>query len=206
MGAEIKGFEKAFEKTKNPHQAYTVDKMSTTIVRILDALAKDEEIFKLLYYVDANSLKKDINKDIVAKDVFENGRLIKNKDKFQKIRAYPFNPEPAEEQDISIRVYYSNGSFENANVYSRSQLTIDIICSHDVWLTSDTGADGNNIKLIRPYAIMRRVNDVLQSLEMDKLPAPTGYSHLTVNSSFECIRIYAKDMSIEKDGGNSDFS
>lgn len=203
MGAQIKGFEKAFEK--NPNQAYTVDKMSTTIVRILDALASDEEIFKLLYYIDANSLKKDISKDVIAKDVFENRRLIKNKDKFQKIRAYPFNPEPAEEQDVSIRVYYSNGNFEEANVYSRSQLTIDIICSHDVWLTSDEGVDGN-IKLIRPYAIMRRVNDVLQSLKMDKLPTPTGYSHLTVNSVFECIRIYAKDVSIEKDGGNSDFS
>ncbi len=203
MGAQIKGFEKAFEKS--PHQAYTVDKMSTTIVRILDALADDEEIFKLLYYMDANSLKKNINDDVVAKDVFKNKRMIKNKDKFQKIRAYPFNPEPAEEQDVSIRVYYSNGSFTDANVYSRSQLTIDIICSHDVWLTSDEGVDGN-IKLIRPYAIMRRVNDVLQSLKMDKLPAPTGYSHLTVNSVFECIRIYAKDVSIEKDGGNSDFS
>lgn len=203
MGAQIKGFEKAFEK--NPHQAYTVDKMSTTIVRILDALADDEEIFKLLYYMDANSLKKNINDDVVAKDVFKNKKMIKNKDKFQKIRAYPFNPEPAEEQDVSIRVYYSNGSFTDANVYSRSQLTIDIICSHDVWLTSDEGVDGN-IKLIRPYAIMRRVNDVLQSLKMDKLPVPTGYSHLTVNSVFECIRIYAKDVSIEKDGGNSDFS
>lgn len=203
MGAQIKGFEKAFEKS--PHQAYTVDKMSTTIVRILDALADDEEIFKLLYYIDANSLKKNINDDVVAKDVFKNKRMIKNKDKFQKIRAYPFNPEPAEEQDVSIRVYYSNGSFTDANVYSRSQLTIDIICSHDVWLTSDEGVDGN-IKLIRPYAIMRRVNDVLQSLKMDKLPVPTGYSHLTVNSVFECIRIYAKDVSIEKDGGNSDFS
>lgn len=203
MGAQIKGFEKAFEKS--PHQAYTVDKMSTTIVRILDALADDEEIFKLLYYMDANSLKKNINDDVVAKDVFKNKRMIKNKDKFQKIRAYPFNPEPAEEQDVSIRVYYSNGSFTDANVYSRSQLTIDIICSHDVWLTSDEGVDGN-IKLIRPYAIMRRVNDVLQSLKMDKLPVPTGYSHLTVNSVFECIRIYAKDVSIEKDGGNSDFS
>ena len=203
MGAQIKGFEKAFEKS--PYQAYTVDKMSTTIVRILEALSKDEEIFKLLYYTDANALKKNISDDNDAKKVFEEGLQIKNKSEFQKIRAYPFNPTPAEEQDISIRVYYSNGSFTDSNVYSRNQLTIDIICSHDVWLTSDNGTDGN-IKLIRPYALMRRVNDVLQSLKMDKLPVPTGYSHLTVNSVFECIRIYAKDVAIEKDGGNSDFS
>ena len=198
MGAKIKNFDINFDAEI---REFTVDKMSTNIVRIMDKLAGNEDVFKLLYYLDGSSLKKDLKDDPIAKAIFDKKSIIKNKDENQKIKAFPFDPEPATEETILIRVYYSNGNIEADGVYSNSQINIDIICSHDYWLTSDS-----ELKLIRPYALMSRINQLLTEDKMDKLPRPTAFKQLTVNSKFECLRLYTRAVAIESDGGTSEFS
>lgn len=198
MGATIKGFEESL-KDKTEIQAYTVDKLSTAVVRVLDKLAQDEEIFKLLYYRDDLALRHDLQTDPVALEEFQKRSIIKNKNKIQYIRAFPFSSEPTITEDVSIRVYFANGAISNANVYSKSTLVIDVICSHNLWLTS-----GKDIKLVRPYALVSRINKLLEDEKVNKLPTPTGFSHLTVNSVFECIRIYAETVDIEDGGSDGD--
>lgn len=198
MGATIKGFEESL-KNKTEIQAYTMDKMSNAVVRVLDKLAQDEEIFKLLYYRDDISLRYDLQNDPVALEAFNNRSIIKNKNDMQYIKAYPFSSEPTTTEDVSIRVYFSNGAMSEANVYSKATVTIDVICSHNLWLTS-----GKDIKLVRPYALVSRINKLLEDEKVNKLPTPTGFSHLTVNSVFECIRIYAETVDIEDGGSDGD--
>lgn len=198
MGATIKNFDVNFDKSI---QEFTIDKMSTNIVRIMDKLASDEDVFKLLYYLDSTSLKKKLSDDTVAKGIFDTKGIIKNKGQYQKIKAFPFDPEPATEENILIRVYYANGNFTADGNYSTSQLNIDIICSHDYWLTSD-----ENLKIVRPYAVLLRIAKLLTEDKIDRLPKPTAFKQLTVNSKYECLRLYTSMTAVESDGGASEFN
>ena len=195
MGATIKGFDDAYNGSEI--QAYTVDKLSTAVVRVLNALAEDEEIFKLLYFEKDDSLGIDLVTSPQAQAIFTSKRILKNKDEEQRLAPYPFNPKVQSEHQAFIRVYFNQGSIDNAGFTSSTQVNIDIIVSHGLWLTADSK---QKIKLIRPYAIMSRVIRVLESYgKKDKLPVPSGFTHLTVNEDFECIRIYANMLSTEKE-------
>lgn len=200
MGMPTKNYQMMLDEEAEI-QAYTIDKMSTAIVRIMDALKGDEDIFKLLYYKDSKSLGKPL--DDKAKEIFEKGLIAKDKDDNQKIKAYPFDPEPALSEGIFIRVYFSDGALGKDEVYSKSQLNLDIICSHDMWLTSDSSS---KVRIIRPYGLLNRINKLLTKEKKDKLPVPTGFTHLTVNSKFECLRIYLDTVAIEKGGDKVDSS
>lgn len=200
MGMPTKNYQ-MFLDEQAEIQAYTIDKMSTAIVRIMDKLKTDEDIFKLLYYKDAKSLGKPL--DAKAKDIFDKGLIIKDKDDNQLIKAYPFDPEPAISEGIFIRVYFSDGALGKDEVYSKNQLNLDIICSHDLWLTSDSSS---KVKIIRPYGLLNRINKLLTEDKKDKLPVPIGFTHLTVNSKFECVRIYLDTVAIEKGGDKVDSS
>ncbi|MDN6160233.1 MAG: hypothetical protein L0I85_03565, partial [Staphylococcus equorum] len=138
-----------------------------------------------------------------AKKVFDDGLIIKEKDDNQKIKAYPFDPEPAISEGIFVRIYFSDGTLGKDGVYSKSQLNLDIICSHDMWLTSDSES---KVKIVRPYGLMSRINQILTKERVDKLPVPIGFTHLTVNSKFECIRVYLDTIAIEKGGDKVDSS
>ena len=191
MGMSTKNYQMMLDEQAEI-QAYTIDKMSTAIVRIMDTLKEDEDIFKLLYFKDAKSLGRPL--DTEAKKVFDNGLIIKEKDDNQKIKAYPFDPEPAISEGIFVRIYFSDGTLGKDGVYSKSQLNLDIICSHDMWLTSDSES---KVKIVRPYGLMSRINQILTKERVDKLPVPIGFTHLTVNSKFECIRVYLDTIAIE---------
>lgn len=81
MGATIKGFDDAYNGSEI--QAYTVDKLSTAVVRVLNALAEDEEIFKLLYFEKDDSLGIDLVTNPQAQAIFTSKRIktkTKNKD------------------------------------------------------------------------------------------------------------------------------
>lgn len=196
MGAKINGFDKYYS-LDSEIQAFTVDKLSNAVTRIIDRLARDEEIFKLLYFEDDRALGNNMNDNKIAMSVFKNGDIAKSKSVNQRITPYPFNPSVQETHQAFIRVYFNQGTIDKAGYTSKNQVNIDIIVSHSLWLTSDPE---NKLRLIRPYAIMSRVIDVLESEKIDKLPVPTGFNHLTVNEHFECIRIYANLISTEKEG------
>ena len=188
-----------FDKYVNPEaeiQAFTTDKLSNAVVRIMDRLAVDEEIFKLLYFEDEVSLKYDLDNEPEAKDVFNKKLIAKHGSDSQRIKPYPFNPVAQEKHQSFIRIYFNQGSIDRGGYTSKNQVNIDIIVSHGLWLTSDPN---KQLKLIRPYALMSRIIDILESEKIDKLPVPTGFTHLTVNEQFECIRIYANLVSVEKE-------
>lgn len=195
MGATINNYDKYLNEDSEI-QAFTVDKLSNAVVRIMEALAGDEEIFKLLYFEDEKAMKYDLDKLPKEKDIFEKKYIIKHGNENQRIKPSPFNSVAQEKHECFIRVYFNQGSIDKGGFIAKNQVNIDIIVSHGLWLTSDPE---KQLKLIRPYAIMSRVIDVLESESIDKLPTPTGYSHLTVNEQFECIRIYANLISTEKE-------
>lgn len=195
MGASISNFDK-YMNGDAEIQAFTTDKLSNAVVRIMDRIASDEDIFKLLYFEDEKSLSYNLNSLPEAKKVFDEKHIIKNGSDSQRVKPYPFNSIAQEKHQCFIRIYFNQGSIDKGGFIANNQINIDIIVSQGLWLTSDPS---KKLKLIRPYAIMSRLIDVLESERMDRLPKPTGYSHLTVNEKFECIRIYANLTSTEKE-------
>lgn len=195
MGASIKNYDKFVNETAEI-QAFTVDKLSNAVVRVMDKIAEDEEIFKLLYFEDEKSLKYDLDENPVAKEAFEKKLIIKHNSDSQRIKPNPFNSKAQEKHECFVRIYFNQGSIDKGGFIAKNQMNIDIIVSHGLWLTTDPD---KQLKLVRPYAIMSRIIDILESEKIDKLPTPTGYTHLTVNEKFECIRIYANLISTEKE-------
>lgn len=195
MGASINNFDK-YVNSDAEIQAFTTDKLSNAVVRIMDRIASDEDIFKLLYFEDEKSLSYNLNNLPEAKKVFDEKHIIKNGSDSQRVKPYPFNSIAQEKHQCFIRIYFNQGSIDKGGFIAKNQINIDIIVSQGLWLTSDPS---KKLKLIRPYAIMSRLIDILESERMDRLPKPTGYSHLTVNEKFECIRIYANLTSTEKE-------
>lgn len=195
MGASINNFDK-YMNSDAEIQAFTTDKLSNAVVRIMDRIASDEDIFKLLYFEDEKSLSYNLNNLPKAKKAFDEKHIIKNGSDSQRVKPYPFNSIAQEKHQCFIRIYFNQGSIDKSGFIAKNQINIDIIVSQGLWLTSDPS---KKLKLVRPYAIMSRLIDILESERMDRLPKPTGYSHLTVNEKFECIRIYANLTSTEKE-------
>ena len=195
MGASINNFDK-YMNSDAEIQAFTTDKLSNAVVRIMDRIASDEDIFKLLYFEDEKSLSYNLNNLPKAKKAFDEKHIIKNGSDSQRVKPYPFNSIAQEKHQCFIRIYFNQGSIDKGGFIAKNQINIDIIVSQGLWLTSDPN---KQLKLVRPYAIMSRLIDILESERMDRLPKPTGYSHLTVNEKFECIRIYANLTSTEKE-------
>ena len=195
MGASINNFDK-YMNGDAEIQAFTTDKLSNAVVRIMDRIASDEDIFKLLYFEDEKSLSYNLNNLPEAKKVFDKKHIVKNGSDSQRVKPYPFNSIAQEKHQCFIRIYFNQGSIDKSGFIAKNQINIDIIVSQGLWLTSDPS---KRLWLVRPYAIMSRLIDILESERMDRLPKPTGYSHLTVNEKFECIRIYANLTSTEKE-------
>lgn len=187
----------SFKSEEIKKRALTVDLLSTATVSVMEALGKDEDIFKLMYYGHENALGVDLSADPVGNRIFSNGEHYKHGNVNQKIEPYPLSPELQVSHECFIRCYFNQGSvLRENNHWSTNQMNIDIICSHGLWLTADRT---DKLKIVRPYAIMSRVYDLLQLTEKDlnKLPQPSGYQQFTVNETFECLRVYANLDNVE---------
>ena len=173
-----------------------IDRMSTNVILIMDSLARYESIFDLLIYEDDKPLNHSKSEPIFkgdlisAQEVFEKKYIRKPLSKYQRIFPTPFNVEAITNDKVFIRVYYGRGSFDGSGTISEHQLNIDIICAKDYWEITDTA---RKLPIIRPYAIMARLIEVLSGesgIEEVKLGTPSGFNHLSVNSKFECLRVY----------------
>lgn len=203
MGLKIGGYEQ-FENDgskKIIDGALTIDRMSSNIILVMEALARNESIFKLIYFKDIKPFNHDIQnpkttEDIKAKKIFINGDIKKISSSNNKITPLPFNPEAQEEDEIFIRVYYNQGSITSNEVVQNAQMHIDIICAKSLWLVEDNIRE---IPLVRPYALMSRVMELVGNKNDNnevKVGNFVGFQHLSVNNKFECIRMYYNTMQL----------
>ena len=162
------------------------ESMSKNIINIMQQLSKNEGLVRLL----ANNISEPFSKppSIKPKD------LLNPKSQNSKILPLPFDMEATTDEGTFIRVYYNDGSLNENETISESQIHIDIICAKSLWLIND----GNN-SLIRPYEIMSRVMDVLGRRSTNNTIKLNfkDYQHLYINSKFDAIRLYCEYMAIE---------
>ena len=203
MGLKIGGYEKVNEDGSKSliHGALTIDRMSSNIVLVMEALAINESIFKLIYFKDGSPMKHDIQNPVTAedkkaRDIFVNGDIKNLNSSHNKITPLPFNPEAQENDEIFIRVYYNQGSITNNEIIHSSQMHIDIICAKSLWLVSD---EVRGIALVRPYALMSRIMELVGNKNDNnevKVGNFVGFQHLSVNQKFECIRMYYNTLQL----------
>jgi hypothetical protein len=146
-------------------------------------LIKNDGLNKLLY----NNAKNPFDPTLPA----VNGNTLL----MTKIMPYPFDLEAQVEDGSFIRFYYNNGDFDGSEVIMESQLNIDIVVAKSLWLINDN----NKQSLIRPYEIMTRIVDMLgkRSLNSTIRLEFEGWQHLSVNTKFDAIRLYANYFSVE---------
>lgn len=203
MGLEIGGYEKVNEDGSKSliHGALTIDRMSSNVILVMEALARNESIFKLLYFKDSSPFKHDIQnpilqEDVKARNVFVNGDIKKINSVNNKITPLPFNPEAQENDEVFIRIYYNQGSIGSNEIIHSAQMHIDIICAKSLWLVDD---EVRRIPLVRPYALMSRVMELVGNKNDNnevKVGNFVGFQHLSVNNKFECIRMYYNTMQL----------
>lgn len=155
--------------------------MSQNIVNMMYELTKNQGIARLV----ANDIINPFSVDISNPD-----SLIMN-----RIHPVPFDIEATTLDGTFIRIYYNRGELNSVEVIAESQILVDVICSRNLWLIRDEVGRS----AIRPYEIMGRVVDMLgrNSLNNKIRLEFEGYQHLYINTKFDCIRLYAKYMSVE---------
>lgn len=210
MGMVVGGFDeetfnkkpkmKYYEGMKEDVQnlLFTSEKMSHNIVRIIDELANNEHIYKLLSNPTDSPFDPydDPEKEKASQISFENKDIAKNNGPKQQIFAFPFSIEAKTNYDVNIRVYYNEGTFRNNGIMTNAQMNVDIICSQRMWLYM---VKKEKLRLIRPYSIMNQiVNNIFRAETSNILGRPVGYNHFTVNSKYECIRIYVNTDDMER--------
>lgn len=159
--------------------------MSKSIVDIMKEIANNTGVARLLM----NNTNTPYN------EIPENIEDIANiNSKHAKIYPFPFNPDAEIKDGSFIRVYYNYGELDSSETISDLDIYIDIVVAKSLWLISDA-----NKSLIRPYEILGRVIDTVgrrsgrNSIRIEV----KGFQHLSVNNSFDAIRIYCKNMSVE---------
>lgn len=190
---------------ENEVQGLTVERMSTVIVSVMEALGTYEAINDLLLYEDMTPLDNDKSRPIydgekiTGQQVFDEGLVYKQGSKYQRIFPYPFNPEAQESDSVFIRVYYAEGRNDSSGKIVQGRLHIDIVCSMDYWVIND---NAHKLPLIRPYAIMSRINERIGKNNTFgyNLGNPSGFMHLAVNQRFESLRLYYNTNDIGLNG------
>lgn len=203
MGLVIGEFEKLNQdgdrEIKNG--ALTIDRMSSNIVAVMNALSRNESIFKLLYFEDDKPMNHDIvnpqsDEDKRAKKVFIDGSIKNLKSNNNRISPLPFDSEATTEDSIFVRVYYNQGTITSNELIHDTQMHIDVICAKSLWLMQD---DVRQLGLIRPYALASRIMEEVGNRNDNneiRVGNFVGFQHLTVNQKFECIRLYNNTMQI----------
>lgn len=125
-----------------------------------------------------------INLQTIIMEIMNNSNIMNLLESESPLLPYPFNTKTTDTTSCEIRVYYPSLDFNNEHIQEVTVL-FDIICSKSLWTK-----DGN----IRPYEIMRHlINSFLNKtiFEVGKLRF-NGMRHVTVNDSYEGLRISAR--------------
>jgi hypothetical protein len=162
--------------------------MSTNMVKLINALSKNEAIKRLL----AHDVSNPFSETLPAIDP----KVIFNPDNpLSKIRPQPFNVGTVTEDGSFIRLYYNRGEFDESEAIVESAIVIDIIVAESLWLIND-----GQKSLVRPYEIMGRIVDMLGKRAIPTTPLRinfNGWQHFAVNEKFGAIRLYCDYYSVE---------
>ena len=164
-----------------------LESLPKSVVDVISVLSKNEMLGRLLVHDVPNPYNLKLEKP-------DPKELMNPNSSKAKIFPYPFDPEAMELEGSFIRVYYNSGDFNENEVIAESKMNIDIIVSKNLWLIND-----GRQSLIRPYDIAGRIVDLVGTRSIGKVIKLKfeGYSHLYINTKYDCIRLYAEYMSVE---------
>lgn len=180
--------------------ALSEDRLSTNTFLIMDKIARDEQIFRLLMFLedpfnDSLENRLVLDSDVInAKEIFDN-KLIMSQEaesKYTRIKPAPFFPEAQSTEGCFVRVYYAQ-SFDST--LTGGEVYIDIICSYDWWMVNDST---HYNALIRPYAIATRIARLLEFTPSTRIGNVIGMKMFNVNKNFYCLRVNYDTMSNPK--------
>ena len=167
----------------NPEATVSMGHMSNNVVDVMKALADNRGIRALLYIDDDKPLDKEHREDVPS-----SSEIIQPNSEKNRISPVSFNMKAQIPSRTEIRVYYNIGRFSTEGKHIDYNIHIDIICAKDLWLIKDTLGNSK----IRPYEIMSRIFDVVgqRNINQISIGRPVQFQMLSVNESFDAIRIY----------------
>lgn len=174
--------------------------ISKTIVNCIKIIRKDEDLMKLIL----SKSNKPYDDSTITTSYVKN-RLNPTEEKgYNDILApFPFNETAKFEDETNMRIYASANYFIQNGSWLESTIVFDVVTPKSQWLIF--GKEGES--LIRPYEIVARVVNVFDELNRSEKSIEgiykldfNGFSHISVGTSFEGIRIYAKVATVEARG------
>jgi hypothetical protein len=156
--------------------------LSTNLLTILQPLFNNQDIVKYLNYDVKNPLSQP-NLTLPVRSLL-----------FSKVYPIPFDIQVTDGEGTQIRVYYPQGRFKNGGVVEDTLVHFDIVASKtkDIWLVND------GTPLIRPYELMKLIVGEYHDKSIGTVGKLyfTDWKHLYFNSKYDCIRMYAKMMTL----------
>lgn len=148
--------------------------LSSNIVDIIEELAKNQRLKKLLNYND----KTPISNETVTSNLL-----------LDKIFPYPFDINHKDSQLSNLMVYFDEVALDGKAV-EKMALYIDVIVHKELYLINDE----NGKPILRPYEIVREVVDTLEDRTIKTVGTinVVDVAHQTVNDQFEAHQILAE--------------
>lgn len=174
--------------------------ISKTIVNCMKIIRADEDLMKLLL---SKSNKPYIDKTITTEYVKKRLNPSDEKGYNDVLAPFPFNETAKIEDETNIRIYSSANYFIENSAWLQSTIVFDVITPKSQWLIYGKEKES----LIRPYEIVARIVNVFDELKQAEKSIEgiyklkfDGFSHISVGTSFEGVRIYAKVDTVEARG------
>lgn len=174
--------------------------ISKTIVNCMKLMRSDAYLMKLILSKKNEPLKDEtITPQYVKDRLTQTG--VGEKTYNDILAPFPFNETAKVEEETNVRVYSSANYFIENGAWLESTISFDVLTPKSQWLIKlkEEGSE-SSISVIRPYEIVARIVNIFnQSESIDgvyKLKFD-GFSHISIGTGYEGIRVYAKVHSLE---------
>ena len=130
--------------------------LGLNLQKIVTRLLNNDDLIKLLYYVDKDPLSQPIlTKEEKQKNIYE-----------KLLRITPRVSEDENNQSYVV-VYITNGSKISGNSeFVNIQITVDVVVPLDTWIIKDSN--------LRPFAILGQIQESLEGKTINGLGKLTG--------------------------------
>ena len=139
--------------------------VGTDAFKIAEILLSDQEICKLLYYMDADPL---------SHSDFEDTLFLLNKN----IRVVPKIPD-YEEKGSFIIISFDNFYLSNNIEFKVNNIQFDIVCPIDKWNMND--------KMLRPFKIMSKIDALFNNKTLSGIGKLTFHSASSIVLTTELV-------------------